>query len=588
MKNFLGAVVSLAFAVVDPGPLLAQVQGQWTSTANMQSPRELNAQLPLPAGKVLSVGGVYNSGNILATAEVYSPASGGAWNLTGSMAAAREHFAAVVLKTGKILVSGGLGAGSVVLGAAELYDPIAGTWSPAGAVSVARFGHSATLLASGKVLVTGGCTTSICNATPVSEIYDPTSNGWSTTGSLNTARSDHTAVMLKTGKVLVVGGNANGATASAELYNAMTGQWTLAPSMHSQRYLNGATLLPDGKVLVTGGVIVKYPLNSAELYDPTTNLWALTGTMKTGRYAHTSTLLKDGTVLVAGGEGQPISCGKACTGFIPTAKVEIYNEATGAFAATTSLKRAVAFHSTTPTSTGLALTSGGSGYTATCCVVVSDAEYYTPLTLTISAYSLNFGVLKVGLTSSPQTVTVTNASGHASTFSGIKSTGDYSQTNNCPMTLSAGAQCAITVTFKPTAAGTRTGAVTLTDNDPGSPTQTIALTGTGETLALGFTPASLNLGTVAVGSSSTQSATLTNDGSAPVNITGIAVSPADGTFTQTSNCPGTLNVQQTCTVQVTFTPPDVFNYNVTVSVANNAGGPAMLPVSGMGADGGGP
>jgi len=57
------------------------------------------------------------------------------------------------------------------------------------------------------------------------------------------------------------------------------------------------------------------------------------------------------------------------------------------------------------------------------------------------------------------------------------------------------------------------------------PAQTIALTGTGEAGALGFTPASLNLGNVAVGSSSTQSATLTNDGAAPVNITGSAISP---------------------------------------------------------------
>jgi hypothetical protein len=131
------------------------------------------------------------------------------------------------------------------------------------------------------------------------------------------------------------------------------------------------------------------------------------------------------------------------------------------------------------------------------------------------------------------------------------------------------------------------GGLTLKDNSPGSPAQTIALTGTGEGLALGFTPGSLNFGTVAVGSTLTMSATITNDGSAAVNLTGFSISPADGIFTQTNNCPGTLNVQQSCTFQIIFTPPDVFTYNETLSVTNSAGSAATLALSGTGSDGGG-
>jgi hypothetical protein len=216
--------------------------------------------------------------------------------------------------------------------------------------------------------------------------------------------------------------------------------------------------------------------------------------------------------------------------------------------------------------------------------VVADAEFYTPLTMTFSASSLNFGVLQVGLTSNPQTVTVTNVSSHSATITSIASSGDFSQSNTCPATLTAGQNCTISVTFKPSVAGSRSGSLTLKDNDPGSPTQTISLSGTGETLALGLTPSSLNFGTVLVGSSSLQSATLTNDGGGPVNITGIAISPAGGTYTQTNNCPATLGVQQTCTFQITFTPPDVFTYNATLSIANSAGGPATMKLSGTGAD----
>ncbi|MFI5110321.1 MAG: choice-of-anchor D domain-containing protein, partial [Terriglobales bacterium] len=538
---------AVALAMLQPAP--AQVQGQWVSTGTMQSARELNAQVLLSNGKVLSIGGVDNNGNLLASSELYSSSSG-KWTLTGSMSNARQVFPAVVLSNKKVLVTGGLGAGGTVLAAAELYDPTKGAWSSAGSLSVARFAHTATLLTNGKVLVTGGCTASDCSTdTAVSELYDPTSNSWSTTGNLNTARSYQSAIRLKTGNVLVIGGST--ALASCELYDPTKGTWTNAASTNVGRYLNTTTLLSDGKVLVTGGAAGRYPISSAELYDPTANTWTYTGSMTIGRYAHTATLLGDGTVLVPGGVGQPIGCGKDCTSYIPTSKVDIYSEASGSFTATTGLGQPQAYQSTTLLKTGGALQTGGIGTTNICCVVLNTAQIYTPLTLTFSASSLNFGLLQIGLTSPPQTVTVTNVSNHSVKFSSIASSGEFSQSHTCPTTLASGQSCTITVTFTPTVAGTQNNAVTLKDNCPGSPMQTISLTGTGETLALGFTPAALNLGSVAVGSSITQNATLTNDGAAAANINGVSISPADGTFTQTNNCPATLNVQQTCTFQIT-------------------------------------
>jgi hypothetical protein len=578
-------VFALTFVLIVIGiqPLFAQVQGQWASSGTMQSARELNAQVLLSNGKVLSIGGVDNNGNLLASSELYTSTSG-KWTLTGTMSSARQTFPAVALSNKKVLVSGGLGASGTVLAAAELYDPTTGAWSSAGSLSVARFAHTATVLANGKVLVTGGCTASNCTDTAVSELYDPTSNSWSTTGNLNTARFYHTAVRLKTGMVLAIGGSPG--LTSCELYDPTKGTWTNATSTNTGRYLNTATLLSDGKVLVTGGANGRYPINSAELYDPTANTWTLTGIMTIGRYAHTATLLPDGTVLVPGGVGQSISCGKACTGYIPTGKVDVYSEANGTFTAAAGLSQPQAYQSTTLLKTGGALQAGGIGTTNVCCVVLNTAQIYTPLSLTFSASSLNFGLLQIGMTSPPQTVTVTNVSNHSVNFSSIATSGEFSQSHTCPTTLASGQNCTITVTFTPTVAGTQNSAVTLKDNCPGSPKQTISLTGTGETLALGFTPGSLNLGSVAVGSSITQSATLTNDGAAAVNITGYSISPADGTFTQTSNCPATLNVQQSCTFQVTFTPPDVFTYNATLSVTNSAGAAATLPLTGTGLDGG--
>lgn len=497
MKTLSLAVCFVAVVSTLLLPASAQVQGQWVSTTSMQSARELHALAPVTGGKALAVGGVDGNGNILSSAEVFSSGNG-KWTLTGSMADARESFGAVVLKNHEILISGGLGTGSVVLNGAELYNPKTGTWSSAGSLSVARYGHTATLLSNGKVLVAGGCSASGCSSdTALSELYDPTSNTWSTTGSLNTARFAHTAVLLKTGKVLVIGGS--GALTSCELYDPTKGTWSYAASTSTGRYQNTTTLLADGKVLVAGGASGKYPINSAEIYDPSANTWTLTGNMASGRYAHAAALLPDGTVVEAGGVGQSISCGKACTGYIPFAKVEIYNEAAGTFATAASLTQALAYHSMALLSTGRALESGGEGTTSVCCVVENTASVYTPLTLTFSASSLNFGLLQIGLSSPSQAVTVTNVSNHSVTFKSIASSGDYTQSHTCPTTMAAGENCTITVTFAPTAAGTRNGAVTLKDNSPGSSTQTISLTGTGETLALGFTPASLNFGSIAVG-----------------------------------------------------------------------------------------
>jgi hypothetical protein len=586
MKLLSGPVFVFAFVFVTIQTVSAQVQGQWVATGTMQTGREFNAQVKLGSGQVLSMGGVDVNNNVLNSAEIYTDSSG-SWTLTGSMAFQREVFPSVVLTTGNILVAGGAGTGSTVLASAELFDPTTGVWSAARPLSAARFGHTATLLANGKVLVAGGCTSNPCSTpTAASELYDPVSNTWSTTGSLHTARYSHTAVRLKTGKVLVIGGSAG---TSCELYDPTSGTWSIAASTNVSRGTNATTLLQDGKVLITGGVSGgRFPINSAELYDPTANTWTLTGNMTTGRYGHTATLLTDGTVLVAGGEGQSISCGKACTSYIPTSKAEIYNEAADTFTAAASLTRALAYHSTTLLKSGEALTDGGVGTTAYCCVVVNTAEDYTPLTMTFSSSSLNFGLLQIGLTSASQAVTVTNVSSHSATISSITHSGNYSDSNNCPITpntLNSGQNCTITITFTPTAAGTRNGTVTLKDNDPGSHAQTIALTGVGETLELGFTPSSLNLGSVAVGSTSSQTATVTNDSAAPVNIGVISISPANATFTQTNNCPATLGVQQTCAVTIVFAPPDVFTYNATLSIANSGNGTAHLGLTGTGLDG---
>src|SRR3974377_2444011 len=203
---------------------------------------------------------------------------------------------------------------------------------------------------------------------------------------------------------------------------------------------------------------------------------------------------------------------------MPTYKVEVYKEATGKFTATGALSRALAYQSATLSLQGVALIAGGTGYTSTCCVVVNTSEYYTPLSLNFSASTLHFGFLQVGLTSAAQTVTISNVTNHLVTFSSIAASGDYSQSNNCLAPLPVSHSCTVTVYFAPTAAGPRNGAVTLKDNSPGSPQQTIALSGNGGAGALTFTVASLNLGSVSPPGQTYQYVTLINASARQVSM----------------------------------------------------------------------
>src|SRR2546428_295507 len=72
--------------------------------------------------------------------------------------------------------------------------------------------------------------------------------------------------------------------------------------------------------------------------------------------------------------------------------------------------------------------------------------------------------------SAPQAVTVTNTGTQSAALTSIGTSGDFSQTNTCTASLAAGAACTINVTFRPTAPGTRTGAITITSNASNSPT----------------------------------------------------------------------------------------------------------------------
>jgi hypothetical protein len=116
------------------------------------------------------------------------------------------------------------------------------------------------------------------------------------------------------------------------------------------------------------------------------------------------------------------------------------------------------------------------------------------------------------------------------------------------------------VTFRPTAAGSRSAILRFTDNDNGvaGSTQDVALTGTGVVPApvAGVNPASLTFAARATNTTSpAQTVTLLNTGTAPLAVSSVALT---GDFARSGGtCPtatGNVAAGASCTVGVTFRP----------------------------------
>ena len=206
-------------------------------------------------------------------------------------------------------------------------------------------------------------------------------------------------------------------------------------------------------------------------------------------------------------------------------------------------------------------------------------------TVSLSNTRLTYANQVVATSSASQTVTLSNTSALALNISSIVITGtnatDFAQTHTCGASLSPGASCTISLTFKPTQLGSRAASVTITDNAAVSPQQ-IALSGTGVTSGPNATlSASLTFAAQTVGTaSSAQSVTLINYGRATLGITRIATS---GDFSQTHTCGSSLAVLASCTISVTFTPTQQGSRAGTLSITDNApGSPQTVSLSGTG------
>ena len=181
--------------------------------------------------------------------------------------------------------------------------------------------------------------------------------------------------------------------------------------------------------------------------------------------------------------------------------------------------------------------------------------------LSLNPVALQFGSQAVATSSQPQNISLSNTGTGALSISAIAISGDFSQTNNCGNSIAVGGSCTVAVTFRPSAAGTRTGSLTVQDNASGSP-QSIPLSGTGTAVTSDFSIAgSATSATIKAGSAATYSLT---------------VAPVGGAFSNAIqlSCSG-APAKATCSVSPSSVTPGSKSVNVTVTVST-AGSSAEL------------
>jgi hypothetical protein len=238
---------------------------------------------------------------------------------------------------------------------------------------------------------------------------------------------------------------------------------------------------------------------------------------------------------------------------------------------------------------------GDASYTAS---LSGDSTLYftlaTPQLNATPASLKDFGSFTIGKRTTPQTIDLASNTFH---FGGTGITnitaaasGDFQVTpTTCTSPLpDSGPPCSLNVTFTPTAAGERTGSLTITSSGVTAAENTpivIALGGTGvpPEPAVALAPAtSLTFPSQTVATHSIVSdVVVTNTGTGSLTISNIAIT---GDFSQTNNCTmAQVAVSGSCTVMVTFSPTTSGTRTGTLKITDNApNSPQQITLLGVG------
>jgi hypothetical protein len=219
--------------------------------------------------------------------------------------------------------------------------------------------------------------------------------------------------------------------------------------------------------------------------------------------------------------------------------------------------------------------------------------------------NFDFGSEIVGVTGAVQRIYLQNAQKLALNISSVSAIGGTNagdfvvnlSTSTCKTgQIKPGGKCFLDLQFAPTAAGSRTATITITDDGPGSP-RTLNMTGTGVTGAdsISVTPNALDFGNVPLVNPSSAQPTLTavfyltngTNASTTINVAPALTNAgtAFGLNGASTTCKASAVVLPqggTCSVAVTFTPTTPGLQTNSVTLTDATGGLHTVTVQGTG------
>lgn len=341
----------------------ARPKAGWARAGLLDHARTSPAAVTLADGRVLLLGGYYQSGQP------------DGWSPVGRLVAYRPEGPAEERARSPLADIDPPGV-VPTLATAEAFDPEAGAWSKTGPMRYARVAPPAVRLADGRVLVVGSATGRSGwdytvaqpdhRAYTTAELYDPSSGRFTQTGDLpevdwsslerlgpypieSVEVSDAgTLVALPDGGALLVGHATSwtigafdlfGTTVRTLRFDPGSEQWTVVDQdIHAnaqdedgspkpgERFVEGHTRtgsvaipLVDGHILLAGGFdnATGVMTTAADLYDPVADRWAELPSMPMARAGGAVVALDDGSVMLVGGVDptvDPASASRSTTG----------------------------------------------------------------------------------------------------------------------------------------------------------------------------------------------------------------------------------------------------------------------------------